>query len=223
MIELAANISQPSHSARNFRSLNIRLNSLSQGLQVAGVPACQRDVDRIHAFRLLAHAEIQSYMEDIVSRVLAVSSEALTLHNRVTHGAHHLMVFHEILKLSSKQSASGATYPYFDRLSIMGISLQEYEKAANAHRNRIKRNNGVKAADIRTLFGPLGYRDNWFRPGFLDQMNAFGEARGNVAHQSGAIGASLWPTASSELSVVRSLYPGLADLDRYGSRVLMPV
>lgn len=222
MIELDAHIEPPKHRSRRYQQLRNRLDSVATGLNLLPVPVTQEDVDRIHSFRLLAHAEIQAYLEEIAETILAVSEVTLRRHE-LTHAAHHLIVFEAVLKLSQKRNASQASYPLFSRSSAIQHSTNAFTVAVRSHRNRIKANNGVKAADLRTLLGPLGYRDSWFMPGFLDQMDLFGVRRGEVAHRSGVIGASVLPTGSAEMALINALMPGLKDLDRYSARLLMPI
>lgn len=223
MIELDARLRPPTHRSRRFRQLRIRLHQIQAGLELENVPANQNDVDRIHSYRLLAHAEIQSYLEDLAEGILSVSEESLLQRGKVTHAAHHLTVFESVLKLAQKYSAQQATYPLFSRQSAVTINASSLESALGSHRKRIKKNNGVKQADLKILMGPLGYRDSWYVPGFLDQMSAFGERRGDVAHNSGLIGAAVLPTGLGEVAMVGALMPGLNDLDRYSARLLMPI
>jgi hypothetical protein len=222
MIELGARFDAPTHVPRRARRLRIRLNSLAQGLRVSGVPSTQDEVDRIHSYRLLAHAEIQTYLEDIAEHILDVSLDVLVTRGGVTHAAHHLLVFDAVLKLGDKRVASAATYPLFSRASASNVRVTDLERATKSHRSKLLLNSGLKSSNIRRVLSPLGYRDSWFPGGFLDQMDAFGSSRGDVAHGSGLIGVARWPTGSSELAVVKALAPGLDALDRYAARLLMP-
>ncbi|WP_193509614.1 hypothetical protein [Cryobacterium sp. BB736] len=187
------------------------------------MPATQDDVDRIHAYRLLAHAEIQNFIEDLVEGILAQSENMFDSRGHITHAAHHLVVYDAVLKLSDKRNASEASYPMFSSASIQLVQKIQLESAVRSHRKKLKLNSGVKASNLRPLLGPLGYRDVWFPLSFMDQMDAFGASRGDVAHSSGLIGASQWPSGSSELATVKALQPGLKAIDVYAARVLMPV
>lgn len=223
MLHLDDTIRAPRHLPRLARRLRWRIDELADGLSASGIPVNQADVDRIHAFRVLAHAEVQSYLEDVADRILTVSSEMLSHRSVVTHAAHHLMVFRSILPLASASTAAQASYPAFARSTVRGLSPSDFDAAAKAHRKLLERNSGLKASNIRMILGPLGYRDSWFPPGFLDQMDTFGVDRGHVAHRSGLVGTTQWPSGSSERTRIALLRDGLEAVDAYSARLLMPI
>lgn len=70
-----------------------------------------------------------------------------------------------------------------DRASIKQWALNAVKEASQAATS----NNGIKAADIKHMFSPLGFTDTHFDDigtTFLSTMNIFGGRRGDVAHQS---------------------------------------
>lgn len=219
-------IRSPSRRGRRFWLLRRRLDEVAAALGVHAklVPADQSDVDRIHAFRLLAHAELQSYIEEVAGRVLDVTADKANSAGVLTHAGHHLIVFYCLHPLSDKRQAMQGRYPPYPREAALrgpgtGPALAQSLKR---HRDLIERNNGVKQGNVRPILLPLGYRDELFPPGLLDQLDALGRDRGTVAHQSGLVSAASWPTGSSEIGRINSILPGLLSLEKYVPRLLRP-
>lgn len=222
MLELDANLKRPTHRGRSAQNLTIRLKTLARDLCLETPPQTQAAVDRILAYRLLAHSEIQAFLDGLNTKVLEVSGDRYASAGVITHAAHHLVVFNQIERLVDKRRASDAQYPRYSTSSLSSIPAAEVRSALQRHRERTEKNGGVKASNINTRFGPLGFRTAWHLTGFLDQMNAFGVSRGNAAHLSGVLGTTQWPTGSVEVATIHSLLPGLVNIERYVSTLLRP-
>lgn len=186
------------------------------------VPESQDDVDAIHAYRVLAHSEVQAFLQRIAENVLDVSVDMYKNRSLITHALHHLLVHERLMSLSDKRKAGGYIYPVYGTGDLAGISLGEIEKTERSQRKRVDLNNGLKASNLNMILGPLGYRPAWYPPAFLDLMNNFGVERGDVAHGTGEVGANQWPTGSAEEQRIRQLLPGLESIDRYQAKLLLP-
>lgn len=186
------------------------------------VPADQAGVDRLHAYRVLAHAEVEAFIESLAGTILDVT-EVGVQNGMITHAGHHLVVQWAANRLRS--DAAKARYPLFDRqqaIAAASAGSQDLRSAIDSHRERIRQNHGVKAANVRQLLIPLGYRDEFFSLGLLDLLDDFGEKRGAVAHTSGLVGVQNWPTGSSEIARCEALLPGLKRLEQVMPRLLQP-
>jgi hypothetical protein len=186
------------------------------------VPVDQSGVDRLHAFRVLAHAEIEFYVEELATVLLDVTESYLAA-GTLTHAGHNLVVSWSSARLRSDPAKS--RYPYFrsaEAVARVATDSDDFKSAIKSQRDRIKGNHGVKGANVRQLLVPLGFRDYLFRPGLLDQLDNFGELRGSVAHATGIVGTTNWPSGSTELGTVKSLYPGLRQLEQFLPVLLHP-
>ncbi len=189
------------------------------------IPSTQDDVDRLHSFRLLAHAEVQQTLEDLATKVVDETRSAAT-RGHLTHAGHHLLIHQAGEDVSRRSATALARYAHFavaDACLSLMSEPAALDRALNAHQKRIKDNSAVKEASVRLLLTPLGLREYFFTPGFLRQATAFGDARNSAAHASGlSVGASRWPTGQQELGRVMPVAQGLVRLDRYVPRLLMP-
>lgn len=215
--------------ARSRRGVNLqrRLTEVASNLGVTSslIPLTQYEVDRLHSFRLLAHSEIQSFVEGVAENLLAVTERVLGVRGQLTHAGHHLVVYSRVLNLADRRNSKDSSYPPFRLHQARTEVLHDrslMENAVRAHRRRIADNNGVKASNLRRLLMPLGFREYSFRPGLLDLLDAFGSARGKVAHNTGVIGAIQLPSGSAELAAVQQILPGLLALDNFSARLLIP-
>ncbi|NKY38160.1 hypothetical protein [Cellulomonas septica] len=187
------------------------------------VPRDQSDVDRLHAFRLLAHAEIQHYIDMLAQMILDKTQDRATNEGVLTHAGHHLLVYYALEPLGTPRDAPNARYPEFIPAIAVASRLQapaRLTKAIQRHQKLIEFNNGLKAGNVRRVLVPIGYREDLFATGMLDQLDNLGAARGDVAHGSGVIGFSSWPSGSTEWTRLRLILPGLDALERYAPRLL---
>jgi hypothetical protein len=225
-MELGDVIRSPVRLARNGRALRARLVHLSQDLGVTStfVPRNQGEVDRVHAFRLLAHAEVQAHVDALARRILDVTLDQSTRASALTHAGHCLMTYQSLRPLNSARDASQARYPAFDAVATereYRLAPSRLEQAISSHRKVIEGNNGIKSGNVRRLLVPLGYREALFVPSLMDKLDELGRERGEVAHQSG-LGMRTVPTGSTEWSRLNIILPGLGLLEQYAPRLLRP-
>ncbi|MGW0409853.1 HEPN domain-containing protein [Streptomyces collinus] len=190
------------------------------------IPRGQDEIDRLHAFRVLMHAEVQAYVQAIAEQVMDVTEKQCTTNARLTHAGHHLVAFQSLYPLANTRSSNKATYPDFSPQILKATwpaASNTLIKAIEAHRKRVmKENNGIKPGNLNRVLIPLGFRDVFFTQRFRDKMNELGEQRGEVAHGSGT-GVTLVPTGAGELKRFYDIKQGLSDMDRYAPRLLIPV
>jgi hypothetical protein len=194
------------------------------GVGPAYVPVNQGGVDLLHSFTVLAHAEIEEFLEYLARTAIEVTRNR-SQGGILTHAGHHLLVSRSIRRATDggKDPAS-ARYPWFATVEATlqnAASPQDLASALEQHESRIKGNHGIKSANVRRLLLPLGYRDYFFEIGLLDRLTAIGNARGAVAHGTG-LGVANWPTGATAVTPVHTVGTGLALLERFLPRVLMP-
>ncbi|MCX5159994.1 hypothetical protein OOK39_11990 [Streptomyces sp. NBC_00264] len=214
-------------SSRRGRKLKWRLQELAANLQITTmlVPVKQAEIDQLHAFRVLAHSEVQAYLEEITEQVLTVTEDRALNGGVLTHAGHHLLVSSSLIPLGNKAQAVNSKFPFYDPMAAQRSVIADSSQltaAIKRHRKVIKDNGGVKAGNVRMLLSPLGYRDYCFAINLMDKLNEFGRERGNVAHGAGAAVANI-PTGSTELNRITEILPGLIRLDQYVPRLLLPV
>jgi hypothetical protein len=85
------------------KSLSITHNMISQG---------QAETDRLHAFRVLMHAEVQYYVESIAKQILDTTEQQCVQRSRLTHAGHHLLVFQALSPLANTRNSGKASYRF---------------------------------------------------------------------------------------------------------------
>lgn len=226
-LQLGDSINKPCRRSRKITDLKTRIKELASSLAIDKnlIPTGQAEIDRLHAFRVLMHAEVQHYLESIVTQILDVTEQEATTRARITHAGHHLLVFQAMNPLASPRTSAKASYPRYapeDLKANWSTTSTSLELAIDAHRRRVKGNNGIKVSNMNVILLPVGFRDSFFTSYFRDKMNELGEQRGRVAHGAGALVSSI-PTGRGELQRFLDIEPGLSLADRYVPRLLQPL
>lgn len=208
------------HSLR-FRELRKRLQELRAHMLPASFsPTGQysdRQLDRTGGYRLLVHAEIESFIEDItfsaatkgVSEWVRTKKVSDCLFCLVSHYHHgfHVAPFDDAAPFpeSSRPKAKDAIKDVID------IAIKQYRSIHDA-------NNGIKEENLCRLILPVGVRKDDLDPLWITNLNEYGKIRGDIAHKSLKAQQQIDP--STELQKVESLVVGLAQLDDLVTRAI---
>lgn len=143
----------------------------------------ESQLSRTAAYRVLAHAEIESYLEERAWEVVQNAKTLWDTSGRTTRTLICLLGFSGLTmdKPSDTLSRNNVTQDNHDkRLKIskkIVLSSNEFWKI-------IDNNHGVKEKNILALLLPIGIDSDDLDPAWLATMNTFGEKRGLVAHSS---------------------------------------
>ena len=170
--------------------------------------------DRIHerakAFRLLLHAEFETYIEDRAVDVALDRFDAYKLSRKVSRCVVSLVAYHERGQAGSVPTPiSGA--PVKGRPAP--LLLERVESAKNAYVYHVRRqNNGVKEANLLHLLMPLGMESHEFDLVWLASIDSWATQRGQFAHQSASKIATR-ADPKDELRIARMLLAGFKLVD----------
>jgi hypothetical protein len=149
--------------------------------------------DQIHAYIVLVHAEIEEYLESLARYVT------------------------ELARRGSKPSQCA---PLISRLIIHKcasrnetpepITKEAIDGAVTYGETILKRNNGIKADNLFKMFMPLGLIHDDFDTLLLEELNAFGQLRGGIAHTAARLRNGTSP--SMERKRVESILDGISHL-----------
>jgi hypothetical protein len=156
--------------------------------------------DQSRAFRLLSHAELEGYLEDIS---LDISSRAIKLWETSRKLTRPLLGL-----------VSGVVGQQSGARKIQADEFLDYQikSAYQQHRARINANNGVKEASFFQLIIALGILENEIPITLIADLNSFGSDRGDTAHKPGKlILQKIDP--KSELTRVKNIVAALKELD----------
>lgn len=174
------------------------------------------------AYRVLAHAEIEAYLEDRVTELYRTAISAFQTNGTVSKVLASMLAFSGLTfeappdTISASQPTQAAKWDEKIKLS------KKLSKAGNAFSYAISSNNGIKEKNILSLLLPVGVESDEIDSLWLSTINSFGTERGLVAHSSQASYRTIQlPDPASELSRVNDLLRGLKDIDVILNR-LMP-
>jgi hypothetical protein len=200
-------------SAR-FKELESRLRELRKNMLPATFSPTgsysARQLDRSRGYRLLVHAEIEAFLEDVTFETarLGVSEWART--KKVSNclfclvASYHAGFFVEGLDEEP---------PFLsEQRTKLKDSVQDLvENALKQYRHIHATNHGIKEENLFRLVLPVGVRKDELDALWITNLNEFGKRRGDIAHK--AVKAHQQIDPSSELQDVQSLLAGLKKLD----------
>ena len=163
----------------------------------------ERQIDRARAFRLLVHAEIESYLELISFKTANKAYDAWQAQGIVTVPLISMLAYTETaLGKVPEIKPDTAKTDLQTRIEKSRNSLTSYSQA---------RNNGIRERDILRLLLPVGIREADLDSIWLSTIDSFGKDRGETAHQSNRV--SNPPDPKNEFDKVEQIVKGLTGID----------
>jgi len=172
----------------------------------------EKQHDFARGYRLLAHAEFESFLEDIVWNAILIKVESWK-----NHGKPSALI---ICFLSCYHSDWGSE---IDEESIIVQSPKNHIKATeksheavinraiNQFRLVIDKNHGIRESNIRKITTPVGIKLAELDQTWLNTVDTFGKLRGEVAHKAVGIQQRIDP--QTEYQNVVDLLVGFKKLD----------
>lgn len=157
-----------------------------------------RQDDRTRGYRILAHAEFESYLEDVTADTAKRQVAAFKVNGHLNRTVRAMLFYANVLEQASPASDSPSLAQVVDR-------------AERSLAQKIKNNNGIKAADIKGLLLPVGIRSSDIDQTWLATADSFGADRGLVAHRTAR--TTLAPDPKTELDTVRQILKGFGTID----------
>ena len=140
------------------------------------------ELDRIAAYVVLVHAEIESYLETVCAKA---SDTAIAKWRTTRASSRTLLAL--IVFLEKKKQVSSGTSLFSDGRSLIRLVDETYASYGSVIRN----NNGIKESNLRRLLLPLGLLEMELDGGLLRALDDLGSKRGKVAHKTRTFGATL--------------------------------
>lgn len=170
---------------------------------------------KTNAYRVLAHAEIESYIED---RAYEVASTAIGEWNNKKKVSKTLLGLLAFSGQNMEEPPDSVNPSQPSQVSTWGNKIRISNKinaAMNVFCNAITNNHGIKERNLLRLLLPIGIEADKFDPVLLADLNSFAEVRGEVAHLSASkYRAKQQVDPRDELRTVESLVNRLIDIDR---------
>lgn len=173
------------------------------------------------SFRVLTHAEVETYFED---RALDVATSALKAWEdsaRVSVVSFHLLGFSgQTLERPPKSLFTTEQNKIKDWPAKTSIQ-DRFSRCVSDFCKRIRlENHGVKESNIMEMFVPIGFDMSKCDELFLRMMSTFGEDRGMVAHTSGKGHIKKAVDPKDEYNTLSSILKALEPIDEEFDRLL---
>jgi hypothetical protein len=203
--------------SNRFIELNARLVELRQNLLPDKFSATgdytDREMDCARGYRLLAHAEVESYLED-------VSRETVT--NAIRDWKKSGITSKPLIAFLAAYHSSWCTGDQINNEQIIKIAKSRVNIKESVNKvidlaqiqflQRIKDNHGIKEINFYVLVLPTGIDPSELDETWIANLNNFGSLRGDVAHQSKKATSAINP--KDEFELVGKILAGLEDLDK---------
>jgi len=168
-----------------------------------------RELDRARGFRLLAHAEIEAFIEDVTFEKAKMSVSNWDNRQVTSETLFCLLVhYHQGFPTDVDQPPA---FPDTSRLKVKDAIKEAVTAALKQYRILQDNNHGVKEENLLRLILPVGIRRDDLDPLWITNLNEFGKKRGDVAHR--AVGVQQQIDPRTEWQVVTELVIGLKKLD----------
>ena len=203
-------------SSPRFRTLTKELNRLKGQLLPKFNPTgtySDRQLTLTIAYRVLAHAEIEAYLEDRVQKVAIDAKKDWDNKGKASRTLLSLLAFSgQIMELppDTLTPVRGTKLLLPERVKLdkkINLAITCFVKA-------IKQNHGAKESNILALLLPIGIDSDDLDSVLIATLNTFGEQRGLVAHSSvSSYRTNQLPDPANELNRVEQITKGILQID----------
>jgi hypothetical protein len=158
-------------------------------------------LDRTRGYRLLVHAEIESFLEERASEVVNTAFNSWRADLKPRHTITCLVAFCRVT----------------DR--VYGSAAESVGNSFATFSHIIRHNHGIKEEDLLRFLLPAGVDRAQMDATWLSTISSFGTARGELAHSSVRAHQPIDPKGEYEV-VMQKILPGLRDLDAVLQKLL---
>lgn len=159
------------------RAKKLRKTFLPKNFSPTGVYS-PRQLDLVRAYRLLVHAEIESYLEDRSRDLVVRAVRKFKIDRRPRRVVLNLLSFYSRAKAIDESKLLGFYTSGSEHVD------EALDSAAATYHYGLQQNHGVKQADVMKLLLPLGFQPSTLDAVFIATLDSFGTNRGEVAHTS---------------------------------------
>lgn len=202
--------------SERFNTLQERLEELRKHLLPAEFsPIGEYDplqLDMAKGYRLLTHAEFESYLEDISKATILYALQKWDGNKTPSMTiVSFLAAYHSCWSIGDDQSnqelidlSRARANPKDSLKEIMNIASKQFI-------SKISSNHGIKSKNFKSLILPTGVDIDELDPDMLPKLDSFGSKRGQIAHQSSKVNQQINP--KDELDDVNFLLKCFRELD----------
>lgn len=176
------------------------------------------------AYRVLSHAEIESYLEDRAFETALMATKAWKEKGKSSKTLLGLLAFsgQDIESPPISVDLSQPTQPdsWEDKIQLS----KRIESAMNVFSYAVKNNHGIKENNVHRLLLPIGIEFHELDPILIADLNSFAEERGEAAHLSSRKNrAKQQINPKDELFRVKSIIARLIKIDQAIDKLLLEI
>ncbi|MGV1166194.1 HEPN domain-containing protein [Enterobacter asburiae] len=185
-------------SSERFIALQERLDELRRHLLPHEFsPIGEYDpvqLDMAKGYRLLTHAEFESYLEDVSKETVLYALQQWRRNKKPSMTiVSFLAAYHSCWAVGDEQNnqelislSRARTNPKESLSEIMNIASKQFI-------DKIGANHGIKAKNFKSLIFPTGIDIDELEPEMLPKLDSFGSKRGEIAHLSARVNQQINP------------------------------
>lgn len=208
--------------SNRYKELRVRLRELRKYLLPAKFSPTgdytDRQIDRARGYRLLVHAEIESFLEDISREAVTSAIREWKIHQRPSSIIiSFLASYHSSWNVSEEMSNEEIIKIAKSRKNMKDSVSEIIDLAQRQFTQKLKDNHGIKDKNFKTLMLPIGIDIICLDQTWLTNLDGFGAKRGEVAHKAKRTLEAINP--KDEYDLVKQLLVGLELLDKDVMRI----
>ena len=191
-----------------LQTLEVRLGSLRSTFlpsQFDLTGTYDQDVyDRTTAFRIMAHAEFESYLEDIITETVEAAIQQWNLSKAASVPLLCILSsFEGTDRINAFKGYAGSRRP-----PTLATIVQ---KAFIHFKHNIGNNNGIRTENLLSLLVQAGIEESDLEATWIGAVDAFGVHRNIVGHNSGVVAYRADPKVAAE--AVETVLIGFREVD----------
>ena len=172
------------------------------------------ELDRAKGYRLLVHAEIEAYLEDVSRSVVTNGIRKWKQDGRPSVLiVSFLASYHSSWAVNDDKSNEEIIQIAKSRKNMSDSLNEIVDLAQRQFIAKIRENHGIKENNFKTLIIPTGVDIDSLDQTWLTNLTNFGSSRGEIAHKSKRATGEINP--KDEYTMVCGLVDGLETLDEF--------
>lgn len=203
-------------TSTRFKEMSARLTELRHHMLPSKFSATgvytDRQLDRTRGYRVLVHAEIESYLEDVAREAVTKAIQEWTISRKPSSIlVAFLAAYHSGWDTNEERTDSDIIELARARKRMKDSIKEAIDIAQKQYIQCVRNNHGVKEKNFKQLILPLGIETDQLDGTWLTNLNNFGTKRGETAHTAKTTTNQINP--EDEYNTVKKLLRGLKDLD----------
>ncbi len=199
-----------------FKEMRARLNELRHHMLPAKFSPTgdysDRQLDRTRGYRVLVHAEIESYLEDVAREAVTQAIQKWKNNKKPsTILLAFLAAYHSGWNSNDDRENEEIVRLAKARSRVKDSINEAIDIAQKQYITNVRDNHGVKEKNFKRLIIPLGIEIDELDGTWLTNLDNFGASRGETAHKTKRATGQINP--EDEYKTVQSLVKGLKELD----------